>query len=374
MIGFCGALDFEKNRVDFATLKKMCGIHGAGCAFINREFGILCSSDGSFEDNSLQPVTLRYNGSLYTAATVVPQSMRYEQGNTAQAVLEGYLEVGEEFIQRLDFPYALALYDGRRAELLIAKGHEGDMPLFYTVRDGTLYFASSLRPLIRLYGGCVRISGKALLSHVMGDCTPFPEGLFADISSVKRGQGLFCSRLTRDTVPTPCGVYPFCDREKLSGYMPEYVKKNDMKRILTDALFAFNYPQFDCLMPSLLPYISQMKEVGAKEICVEDPLKDTYPEYSEERSRRLGEILNVDIRTVSAERQTQGARELRSIDRALDGLLDEYISSKRFPSHVLGNGVIETVKECRSLPLRIRGKGMLIQTAMWFDVFNLIVV
>lgn len=373
MVGFCGALDFDRNRVDFSTLKKMCGLHGTGCAYINAELGMIC--DGSFEDGVLQPVTLRYNGSLYTAAIAVSHSMKEEQGSAAQGVLEGYFELGEEFIHRLDFPYALALYDGRRGELLLAKGHVGDKPLFYTVREETLYFASSLRPLIRLYGGCVRVSRQALISHVMSECTPLPDGLFCDIKPIRQGQGLFCSRLARNVIPTPCGVYPFESTKENMCHIPEYSKRSDMRRILTDALFAFDYPQFDCFMPSLLPFLSQRRESGAKEICVGETRSDIGDGYYDERADRLGGLFGMDIRTLEDDRAMPSARDLKSMDKALDAILGEYISAPLSPIfRIFGEETVEGIRECRALPLRIRRKGMLIQSAMWLDTFNLILV
>lgn len=375
MIGFCGALDFEKNRVDFSTLKKMCGLHGAGSAFINGEIGMICDGDGSFEDGTLQPVTLSYNGSLYTAAVSVPRAMERESGNVAQSVLEGYFELGEEFIHKLDFPYALALYDGRRGELLLAKGHLGDKPLFYSIREGTVYFASSLRPLIRLFGGCVRVSKKALVSFVTGDCSVLPDGLFCDIRAIRGGQGLFCSRLAQSVIPIPCGVYPFERQKRNMCYTPEYSRKTDIRRVLTDALFAFDYPQFDSFMPVLLPHLSEMRELGRGEVCVSEARWGEKEDYFKERAERLGAVFGMDVYTVEDERVALSARDLKSMDKALDGILEEYVAEPSCPLlRIFGEETVESIRERRSLPLRIRGKGMLIQSAMWLDTYNLIIV
>lgn len=373
MLGFCGAVDFETNGVNFSALKKMCGLHGSGCAFINREFGVLCETDVGFGDSSLQPVTVKYNGALYTAAVALPLAMKNETGNIAQGILEGYFELGDEFISRLNFPYALVLYDGRCGELLLAKGREGNRPLFYTVKDGTVYFASSLRPLIRLYGGCVRISKRVLKEYITGDYSALPDGLFCDIASIRQGQSLLCSRLSKNIAPTPSAVYPFESSPKKEGCLPDYPKKMNLRRILTDALFAFDYPQFDCLMPPLLIYARHARENGNSEICVADPLKNTYEEYSAERADRLGALCGTDIGTVFGENGMPSTRELKRTDKALDVMLNEcYADTDSFLMRTFGDGMLSAVNGCRSLPMRIRRKGMLIQCSMWFEAFNLI--
>jgi asparagine synthetase B (glutamine-hydrolysing) len=134
---FCGALNFEDRAVSFSDLKKMYGPRRGGTAFVNREIGIICDSD-------VQPLTVSYNSSLYTAAIVSSLPIAQSTQNLAQSVLGGYFEEGDSYVRRMDFPFALALYDSRCGELLLSKGAVGDKALFYTQRDGTVYFASSI--------------------------------------------------------------------------------------------------------------------------------------------------------------------------------------------------------------------------------------
>lgn len=368
MIGFCGALALGENPVSFSALKRMSGLHGAGCAFIKDGFGILCDCAG---EQTLQPVTLSYNGYLYTAAAVAPARVCPDDGRVAQGILEGYFELGEEFINGLDFSYALALYDGRRGELLLAKGHRGDKALFYTVREGTLYFASSVRPLIRLYGGCVYVSEKVLLSHLTGNYHEMPQELFGDIHPIRQGQSLFCSRLGYGIIPTPCGAYAYGATQKAPEHIPELSKKTDMRRVLTDALFAFGYPQFDCLIPSLLSYLRTRQENGAREVCFYDALKTDYGAYAAERAERLGELVGAELYPVASEKSLPSKKELKFIDAELDSILEEYLSAPHgMFLKLLSHGIADVIKEQSNLPLRIRQKGMLVQSAMWFDTYN----
>ena len=83
----------------------------------------------------------------------------------------------------------------------------------------------------------------------------------------------------------------------------------------------------------------------------------------------------MDVYTVDDDRTVLSTRDLKSMDKALDSILEEYVSEPTCRLlRIFGEEAVESIRERRSLPLRIRGKGMLIQSAMWLDTFNLIVV
>ncbi len=373
MIGFCGALDFERRAVRFSVLKKMCGLHSAGCAFVNREFGILCDGAAGVSDRDMQPVTVSYNNALYTAAVVAPNMVRSDGRNMARSVLEGYFEEGEEFLHRLDFPYALALYDGRCGELLLAKGHIGDKALFYTVKDGTLYFSSALRPLFRLYGGCVKVSKKALIRHITGGYGAIPHDLFCDVKTIAPAHSLLCSCFGQSCVPTACSPYICEDGKERASVSPAQTKKGNLRYILNQSLFAFDYPQFDCYMPALLPMLEQRRKSGEMSVSISDPISSLCEEYSTERAERLGKVWGLDVYAQTDDREILSGRDLKKIEKELDIILDEYLSSYSFIIKELEkDGVTDLVRSEKSTPLRIRKKGMLCQCAMWFDSFNLV--
>ncbi len=48
--------------------------------------------------------------------------------------------------------FAIALFDARKNRLVLARDRLGKKPLYYTLRDGNLYFASELKSLLRAPG------------------------------------------------------------------------------------------------------------------------------------------------------------------------------------------------------------------------------
>ncbi len=374
MIGFCGALDFAERAVDFSCLRRMCGLHSGGCAFLNREFGILCDTPWGDVGEGTQPVTVKYNNSLYTAAIIMDCEARGLETSTARAILEGYFEEGEEYFRRLDFSYALALYDGRCGELMLRKGYKGDKPLFYTLKDGALYFASSIKPLIRLYGGCVRVSVRLLSEHILSRPKALPTGLFCDIFSLPQGKGMICSVFGQSFTAGERSYGLF--ESGGDGIYTPYPKKQDIRRLLTDALFAFGYPQFDCLMPSLLLEIMSRNKSGQREsLCVCDELAFCFPEYAAERAERLGRAWGMDIKPCVSIERGVSKRELRAMERSIDGLLDGiYADNSSVIHRIFDNELLARVSEQEDICLRIRQKAMLCQTQIWAESFNLVFV
>ncbi len=364
-------LDNRTGRVDFLTLRKMSGLHNFGCAFINGEYGIICDGANSILGDAMQPITLSYNNALYTAAIICDT---YDHSAvTAQGVLEGYVEEGESFIRSLDFPYALALYDGRCGELMLFKSGRGDKPLFYSIIDGTVCFSTSLRSLFRLFGGCVRIRESVLREHIFGELTNIPDKLFCDITPLRSGQMLLCSRLSDSLVDTTLGACSDSQWNATTAETLRITEVEDVRHCLLETLFCFDYPQFDYLVPYLISAAKNKKANGSDTLTFFDAFEGVCSEYAHERSARIGASIGIKLIGLLAEREKKNARALRGMERELDGILSEYLDSPSCVLHKLADTeAIRALDDEKSIPLRIRRKGMLCQTAMWFEAYNLV--
>ena len=368
MNGFCGAFNLSRDAVNFSVLRRIRCSQGGGCAFMNNEFGILC--DGvpmGKEADRWQPTTVRYNNALYTSAIIMDNAGEGIEANTSSALLEGYLEEGERYFNRLDFAYALVMYDGRCGELMLRKGYRGDKPLFYTLRDNTLYFSTSLQSILKLYGGCVKVNKKALDRFIFDAPSPQPQNLFYNISYLGVGEMLICSSFGYDVVRRD-GANDL-SRGEVQRVLPHvsYAKDGDMDKILTDALFVFGYPQFDCHMPSLMWAVRTADR--DKVYGIDDRLYCEYKDYAVYRAERVGAAFGVDVFPLSEVRSRPSARELRLMDRAIDRLLD---GNKDDLEGLFDRSLIYAARDEKNIPLRIRRKGMMYQTVIWRRHFNIV--
>lgn len=370
MITFCGALNFSDGIKSFSELQKMRTERGAGCAFINGEYAVLCYGENG-ERAFLQPVTLKYNNAFYTAVIATGPETSGDECRIAESVLTGYLEEGETYLRRLDFGFALALYDQRCGELLLIKGG-GEKSLFYTLREKEIFFSTSLACLMRLYGGCVRIDKNVLCEYIKGDYSPLPDGLFKDILSIKAGQGILCTRLGINEVYMSQATHQPVQEEECE--VLEYSAKTDIMAAITDSLFAFGYPQFDFTMPSILKRIKEARAQGEGRICVEEIALTDNTRYFLERAESFYGTWGVELVGLRSEKKVANVRALRGMDRVLGGVLKDLLADSACVLHRLGADILENADEEKDLTLKIRKKAILCQCALWFEKFNVVLV
>lgn len=166
MCGLVGFLDMRKQRrIDEGILRRMtdCLVHrgpdssgfyiqgNIGLGF--RRLSIIDLETGDQplfnEDKSL---ALLCNGEIYNHASLREELMqrghRFRSRTDVEVLLHLYEESGEGLLTRLNGQFAFVLYDSRADTVLIARDHFGICPLFYTVVDGLLIFASEVKAIL----------------------------------------------------------------------------------------------------------------------------------------------------------------------------------------------------------------------------------
>lgn len=97
------------------------------------------------------PVWLCYNGEVYNfkelRAELETQGFTFRSRCDTEVILRAYQAWGVSAIRRLDGMFALALWDGLRQELLLARDRTGKKPLFYWTNGDCFAFASEIKAL-----------------------------------------------------------------------------------------------------------------------------------------------------------------------------------------------------------------------------------
>lgn len=127
---------------------------GAGVGLGMRRLSIIDVQGGrqplSDETGRIRAVV---NGEIYNYRDLRKETEaaghRYATRSDAEVVVHLYEEHGERFVERLRGMFALAVWDGSRCRLLLARDRLGKKPLFYAERGGRLAFASSLWALLQ---------------------------------------------------------------------------------------------------------------------------------------------------------------------------------------------------------------------------------
>ena len=74
---------------------------------------------------------------------------RFRTEGDTETIAHLYEEEGPDCVKSLDGMFAFALWDDRRKRLLVARDRVGKKPLFYSLRGGTLSFASEMTALLQ---------------------------------------------------------------------------------------------------------------------------------------------------------------------------------------------------------------------------------
>ena len=94
---------------------------------------------------------------------------------------------GDEFVRQLNGQFAIALWDDKRRRLLLVRDRIGILPLFYTLYDQRLLFASEIKSLLPLLGESPRLSPAALDQIFTFWAPRSPNTLFESIQEIPPG-------------------------------------------------------------------------------------------------------------------------------------------------------------------------------------------
>jgi asparagine synthase (glutamine-hydrolysing) len=87
---------------------------------------------------------------------------RFRTHSDTETIVHAYEDRGARCVDALNGDFAFALWDARRERLLLARDRMGVRPLYYTVQDGVLAFASEVKALLRFPGVRARLDPVAL--------------------------------------------------------------------------------------------------------------------------------------------------------------------------------------------------------------------
>ncbi len=184
MCGICGVVGASAHYpIELETLVRMrdtlihrgpddCGVYlGAGVGLGHRRLSIIdLSPDGrqplSNEDESIWIV---FNGEVYNYRELRRELQdaghRFRSETDTEVIVHLYEEHGVRCLDRMRGMFAFAIWDQRDRSLFLARDPAGKKPLYYTVDDTRLAFASECKALLTVAGA--REPDHHSISHYM---------------------------------------------------------------------------------------------------------------------------------------------------------------------------------------------------------------
>ncbi len=125
-----------------------------------------------------------FNGEIYNwqalRRELEARGHRFSTHCDGEVLPAGWETWGAALFPKLNGMFAIAIYDTHTHELVVARDHCGQKPLYYTLRDGAFSFASEVRAL-RLAGGALSPNRSALAGYLLNRYVSEPATLFREV-------------------------------------------------------------------------------------------------------------------------------------------------------------------------------------------------
>ena len=204
MCGICGMFEQEDRAPDELVLNRMLtkiahrgpdGSRTALCGPVGLGFARLSFIDltGGMQpiENEDGKLHLAVNGEIFNyrelRQDLLLRGHVFRSETDVEVIVHLYEEYGPDFLSRLNGQFAIALYDEKERLLLLARDPMGICPLFYTLREGTLIFASEIKAILE-YPGVPRKLNLTAVDQLMNfPGVVSPVTFFRDIYAMQPG-------------------------------------------------------------------------------------------------------------------------------------------------------------------------------------------
>ena len=172
-------------------LSPLCGLAHVRLAIIDLVTGQqpMIKKDGSRE------CAIIFNGEIYNMNELKKELMQegasFCTTSDTEVILAGYMLHGKDYIKKLNGIFAIALWDSFPGQIYLFRDRLGVKPLFYTIKDHTLVFASEIKGLFAYPGVNPVLDHDGLCEiFALGPAKSYGKGVFKDILEVLPGHCL----------------------------------------------------------------------------------------------------------------------------------------------------------------------------------------
>jgi len=143
----------------------------------------MCNEDGT--------IWITLNGEIYNYQELREElkgrGHRFKSRTDTEVVIHLYEEDGKDLVHKLRGMFAFAIWDDRKRQLLLARDRIGIKPLYYTLHDGQLIFASEIKAILKHPGISREIDKEAFYHYLTFVTTPAPMTMFQGINKLPPG-------------------------------------------------------------------------------------------------------------------------------------------------------------------------------------------
>ncbi len=208
MCGICGQFNYKSNApADPVLLEEMTGrlkhrgpddegyyISGPiGLGF--RRLSIIDLEGGRqpMPDES-ETVWVVFNGEIYNFPEMRKEleglGRRFKTSSDTEVIVNGYMEWGIDVLDRLNGMFALAIWDVKERQLMLARDRMGIKPLYYMLDESRILFASEVRSILASFKTKPEPDEASVYLFLRYRYTPSPFTVFKGINKLAPGTRL----------------------------------------------------------------------------------------------------------------------------------------------------------------------------------------
>jgi asparagine synthase (glutamine-hydrolysing) len=177
------------------------------------------------EDGSIQVVV---NGEIYNfaelRASLESKGHKFRSHSDSEVALHLYEDEGPDFVARLRGMFALALWDGKKRQLVLVRDQAGKKPLFYWFGKRGLLFASEVRALIATDWVPREPNYDAIDAYLGLQYVPSPQTAFRGVAKLPPGCRAVCKP----------GQAPVVERYSTLDFHPRPMPSVDPRELVTE--------------------------------------------------------------------------------------------------------------------------------------------
>lgn len=156
-----------------------------------------------------------YNGEVYNfvelRTELTKRGHAFRGQSDTEVVLEAYLAWGLDCFAKFEGLFALAIWDGRKRQLILARDPLGIKPLYYYLAQDRLLFASELKGIMAFDAFSRNVDDDAISSFLHYQYIPAPRTVFKNTWKLLPGtyllyDGIEASSIPFWKLPSPAGL------------------------------------------------------------------------------------------------------------------------------------------------------------------------
>jgi asparagine synthase (glutamine-hydrolysing) len=179
---------------------------------------------------------LAFNGEIYNHEVLREQledrGHCYHSHTDSETIIHLYEECGPEMVHEIEGDFGIAIWDGENDRLSLYRDRLGVKPLYYTIADGRIIFASEIKAIVEHPAVERDIDDNSLVDYLTFLTTPAPRTLFKGISKLPAGHRLIIGRDGTPKVERYWDAFPLPNSREMS----ELECRHELLRLLRESI------------------------------------------------------------------------------------------------------------------------------------------